>query len=251
MRFSVISASGHGFKTLNDMSASQIADTVLDPVRMAKRLELFREIPLKSLQAQTDQKFKCIVLVSKLLGEEFKTQLRDLATQNKFLKIEEVGQDEDPAENCSKYIRQGTVTFRIDDDDAIHPAQVETLKSTAARIRPNTVISFPNGFAVGAKDEFVLFQPRRWVVNAQGIAYVSNKKRRSIFELGSHTKLDRYRMELCETPRAWMRSIHKGSDSGARITKNTPFISVLPEFMREHAPEYDFIDFERVQKLLA
>lgn len=250
VRFSVASADSNHFRpTRVGQSVDEHVASVLHPKRIAQRLELFRQIPLKSFQRQTDKRFRVVMLISSLLCERSKRDIASLSKENPFLVVEEVGLHDSIRTAAKRTLPKRCVTFRLDDDDAVFPGFVAELREAAHEVAPKTVISFPNGFYVGSKRNAVQFQSHRWVSNAYGIAY-STDDGSSIFDLGGHGKLERFPIVMRETPQAWMRSIHGGSASDATMSRKLPMTVMPPVFMKDFAPAYDFIDFEIVRDLL-
>ncbi len=252
-RFNVVTGGrGARFNATDGSKPEDAVRTILHPDRIRKRLDLFRAIPMRSFQAQTDRDFRVLVLISSALGEPFKQELRDLQRAHPFLMVDEVALDGDVRAAASARLAQGrpTVTFRIDDDDALNPDFVADLRRTALKNEVGQVISFENGFNLGAGRGRLAFQEVRRVNNAQGLAYFSDDGK-SIYSLGSHGKIERFPIVVEGRRRAWMRALHDHSDSGARISKKLPVTYMPPEFLRDYAPEFDFLDGAEVCELLS
>ncbi|MDR4308457.1 hypothetical protein IHQ68_17700 [Chelatococcus sambhunathii] len=252
MRFNVVTRRGTRFKAMAGRQADEAVRAILQPDRIRKRLDLFRAIPMRSFQAQTDRDFRVLVLISAALGDEFKQELHELQSACPFLMVHEVALDGDIRAAASARLSPGrpAVTFRIDDDDALNPDFVGDLRSAALRTEVGTVISFENGFHLGAGRGRLAFQEVRRVNNAQGLAYVSDDGQ-SIYSLGSHGKIERFPIVVEGRRRAWMRALHDHSDSGARISKKLPVTYMPPEFLPDYAPEFDFLDGAEVCELLS
>lgn len=129
-----------------------------DPRRMEERFYFFERITLPSLRAQVDQDFKILVLSSEVMPEEYKLRLNALVADIPQIEVvyssaAHITDELNPRiANMTAGIRQKTVHFRLDDDDAICAQMIGLLRATAILARKDELLSFPRGFFLTMDD---------------------------------------------------------------------------------------------------
>lgn len=251
LRFSVVTESHKaGYRSTRDRSVEDAISTILDASRLSQRLKLFQTMPLASLARQTDMDFEIKLVTSTLLPDAIKTELYSVASRHTFISISELELHDSVGDHFRSFLRDGerTISFRIDDDDALNPDHVADLRKLADGV-DDRVLTLPNGVYLQPEGDSFLVQRIHYPNNAFGIGYVSSAGK-SIWDLGSHGKLPESLMEQHPRPDAWLRSIHAGSDSGARVGATGDIKRYRPDEMKSAFPAYDFVNFKRLHEEL-
>lgn len=166
----------------NIQDAQERARILYAPDRMEERFYFFEKITLPSIRAQTDQDFKLLIVSSPEMPIEYQNRLNTAVADIPQIRV--IYSDEahityaiQPVlAEMIEGIEENTVHFRMDDDDAISSEMIAQLKADGARLRPNTLITYPTGlFLIDHKNESYLirkFEPYiaiAWaLVNAPG-----------------------------------------------------------------------------------
>jgi hypothetical protein len=248
MRFSLVTDRNRGnFRLTRERSLEESLSLIHDPDRLAQRLALFEALPLRCFEQQTDPDFKLVVLTSTLLPKPVKRQLRKLAESRDFLVIKTAPPDRSLSQAASLAARacidgRRMITFRIDDDDALATDYVASLRALADRAAPGDMISFERGLYLQPEGDAFLLQDRVYRNIAIGLATLSEDGR-TIFDRGSHVRSDQFPVHVDERPQAWIRLLHEGSDSGARIDPDRPVDRLSPGAVAARVPGFGRLDF--------
>jgi hypothetical protein len=248
MRFSVVTETHKkGYAATRDKSVEDALATILDPARIENRLRLVETMPLASLSAQTDPDFTLQMLISTELQPEYKARLYALLERLPYLRITEIGLQDNVRDRMGDLIVDGepTVTFRLDDDDAVGAHHIEDLRALAVPENEGCFLSNPKGLYVQPEGDHLAVQEVTYVQNAFGIGYFSSIGE-SVFHKGKHN-VSTVRVATGDRPRAWVRSIHAASDSREQFMAGSPSIPLVPASY----PEFSFIDFESLKANLA
>jgi hypothetical protein len=247
MRFSVVTQTHkRGYKSTRDKTVAEAVATILEPTRVENRLSLVETMPLPSLSAQTDPDFVLHMLISAELQAVHKARVYALAQELQYLSIVEIGLHDDVQERMAALIVLGepTVTFRLDDDDAVGVHHIEDLRRLAIPDNEGCFLSHPNGIYVQPVGDQLVVQEVNHLHNAFGLGYFSTQGE-TVFHVGAHNQAG-VRVATSERPRAWARSIHSASDSGEGFMQNAPAVALEPELF----PEFYFIDFDKLRRNL-
>lgn len=241
MRFSVVTQSHkRGYRAVRDLSLDDALAKVLDPVRLERRMSLVELMPLASLSAQTDRDFVLHMLISRELQEPFKKRIYGLQSQLDYLNVIEVGVHEHVQEHLRGLVQPGepTVTFRLDDDDAVGPQNIADLRAMAVPQNEGKLLTHPRGVFVMPKNGKLVMQEVSYPNNSCGIGYLSSRGD-NVFSVGSHSGFSAKQMVRNDRARAWIRSIHGDSDSGSLFQRGIPVRDVTPDALRDFG-EIDF-----------
>ncbi len=255
MRFSLVTDRNRGsFKLTRERTLEEAVSLIHDPERLEQRMALFESMPLRAFEQQTDQDFKLVVLTSTLLPKSIKRRLRKLAESRDFLVIKTAPPDRSLSRAASMAARaciigERMVTFRIDDDDALAPDFVASLKALAASAASGDMVSFERGLYLQPDGEDFLLQDRTYRNIAIGLATLSDDGR-TIFDRGSHVRSDRFPVHVDDRPEAWIRLLHGGSDSGARIDPALPVERIRPRDLAARLPGFARLGFDAVHAAL-
>lgn len=195
--------------------------------RMRKRFQLFEALTLPSLDAQHDKKFKIIIMTSDKLPQKWRERLSFISNNRDYLHIKFFNDStsiKDAAfrsvyEECSSH--EPNLTFRIDDDDALHRDFVGSLregvstKLVEGSIVGGEILTFPKGIYLkshsGALKAGVVSYP---LIGLGLSLYSCNSKHGTVFSLGNHYNIDRARSIILRPEELyWIRSVYDESDS--------------------------------------
>jgi len=172
------------------------------PKYLDYRLDIFKNITLKSFQEQTDKDFNILILHSENLPQKYKDIFIELENENSFLynifisDAEIEGKDYvNAVEGSIEYVNfynDVSINFRIDNDDAVHRDYISRLKYYLKQEFIDYIISFPNVSIIQrtCKNK-LLKQEKYFPSNSIGLAYVTGKKPyQTIMTLGDHGKVN-------------------------------------------------------------
>jgi hypothetical protein len=167
---------------------------VLEPKYLKYRFNIFKNITLKSFQAQTDQNFNIVLLHSVHLPQEYKDKFSELEQENIFLHnnyVDDSQNSKDEVAAFVKYIDDVAVDFTIDNDDAVPVDFVARLKPYLHKSYIGHVLSIPKVSTIQRiKRDIFLKQDNYEIVNSIGLALVTSRKNyRSIYTAGFHSQV--------------------------------------------------------------
>jgi hypothetical protein len=182
--------------------ASFSRNDFFQPKYLDYRLDIFKNITLKSFQEQTDKDFNILLLHSENLPQKHKEIFKDMENNNPFLHniyipdSELEGKDYiDAVEGSIKYIdfhNDVAINFRIDNDDAVPCDFISKLKKNLRPEFVDFVISFPNVSIIQRTHKNKLLKQEKYLPsNSIGLVYVTSKNSyKTIMTLGDHGKVN-------------------------------------------------------------
>jgi hypothetical protein len=204
IRYSLVLDQGNFFPRHREKTAEDLRKEIFDPKRLSLRLELFREICLPSLQAQTDQNFNIVLIGSKEMPEEFQKGIRALVAPVPNVHTLFIASKA----NVKRSFKRAafdvldknapiTASFRLDDDDAM---SVDFISRLRAHMRPGNigkVVSCTPGYIV----DFTQAPPKLVAdprpKTGAGLAMVHGevgarvRDVSTIYHLGAHRQVDK------------------------------------------------------------
>lgn len=250
VRFSVISRRGAGaYNSSRDKTFAEAAAVIFDEARLRQRLDLFELMPAASLKHQTDRNFAVKILTSIELPPFARQRLEAICSSDANLEIVEVGYEDDTGAIMGSFCpnSERVITFRLDDDDALHPEHVADLR-VMAHGREDMILTSPFGIYLQPYQDALLIDRVDYAQNAFGIGYIS-RNGQTIWDQGPHHKLDERRMVRNKRSASWIRSTHAGSDSGTRIEYDHEKLEGIEHFAKTER-DYSFVNFQRLHDLL-
>lgn len=255
MRFSVLTARNLGnWKASRGKTMDEARAVLFDPARLDLRFRLLEEMPLRCFDNQTNEDFQLFILTSSLVEKQHLDRLHDLAASRPYARIRTV----EPGSNISvsarrcvaeKPVDKLVVTYRIDDDDGVHPEFIADLHRHRTAANFLKIVSCEQGLFLKHHRSGFQVQDVIYPKNAFGLAFVS-RGRATIYDTGSHTRVRDGRLVINSRPRAWIRSLHGASDSGASTRRDEAVKTVSVSTIRTELPEYAFLNFEAIRPLL-
>jgi len=182
--------------------ASFTRDDFFRPKYLDYRLDIFKNVTLKSFQEQTDKDFNILLLHSGNLPQKYKDIFRDIEDSNSFLHniyipdSELEGRDYINAVAGSieyiNFCNDVSINFRIDNDDAVPCDYISRLKNFLKSEFADYVISIPNVSIIQRTHKNKLLKQEKYFPsNSIGLAYVAHKNNyRTIMTLGDHGKVN-------------------------------------------------------------
>jgi len=229
IRFSYFAHSGGwNIKVSSDKHKSEL----FGKKRMALRFRLFEKLTLPSLRNQTDDDFKCVILGSDQMPENYQLKLLDLIEGHEnisFLPMPPM-QHHVAIGRALAQAKDSTAdlftSFRLDDDDMLRKTYIEDLKhkvELAERlIEPGKplVTSFNSGmFMEKTKYGNIVYDVVERTPGAQGTAMTTRvDEARNVFTR-NHRKLPAFfrTVSYIEGP-VWLRTVHSNNIANPKIT---------------------------------
>lgn len=255
MRFSLVTERNRSnFKATAGLPLADNLSLILHPERLEERISLLEAMALRSFDHQTDPDFKLIIMTSKSLPKYFKNRLRKIADSRPYIIVKTVIPEKSIQDAARGFVREfapdrQAITFRIDDDDALFPAFISSLRELAEAAAPSDIITFERGVYIEPEGQEFLIQDRVFRNIAIGLATHSNDGS-TIFDRGSHMNLGAFNARIDTRPQAWIRLLHPGNDSGARINRAKPFERVPVGDVSARLPAFRHLDFPAVHRAL-
>ena len=235
-RYSILSKNISKSWLLGQKPFEEYKGELFSPARMNLHELLFENVCLPSVRAQLsackNYQVRHLVLTSDELPVENKEFLYNLKNENKHLDILELpSSGTNISKSVAYYLQSGfknayLVTIRLDDDDAVSNDFCDDLVSHVNNLNIGKVISFGKGVA-GIFDDidkngFIDFKDYYYPKLALGLSHVNyidergefTHKKKTIFDQGSHTKVDLFSPLILDSRDIkYVRAFHAGSDS--------------------------------------
>ena len=229
IRFSYLAQSG-GWNI--KVSAEEHKKDMFSAKRMALRFRLFERLTLKSMDDQTDQDFKCIVLCSSEMPEKHQERLLDLIEDHPNLSYLSLPPMQHHVAVAKAFAQARDeemdyfTSFRLDDDDMLQRTYIENLKSKIELAKPMIepdkplVTSFNFGlFLEKGQPENSVYDVIERTPGAQGTAMTTHTgDHRNIFSR-NHRKLPAFFRTVSHVDGpAWLRTVHSNNIANPKIT---------------------------------
>lgn len=226
MRFSYVGRSD-ARTSRNKETVEEVAATLYEPRRMARRFFLFENLCLPSLRAQTNQDFRLVILASDVMPEAYKKRLAEVTADVPQIKILYSSADHVTSalnpyiETMLQGIDVPTAHFRLDDDDALCSTMVARIEASLVMSKTVRVVSFPNGLYLSHQggNSYLLWEYFPFVaigfafLNPPGLIQNPFQCRHTIVQRNYATFSD-------PTPASFIHSAHESSDTiGAQARK--------------------------------
>ena len=186
----------------NDTALSEsIANELYQDTRLEKRFFVFENFLLRSLDMQSDQDFKLLILTSKIMPLKYQNRLVEICKNREYTVpiFSDAADVNSGFENEIENVRQENgprvVQFRIDDDDGLANDYIERLRRAAVAM--NDYPNFTYGRRRGLVATLYQDQPKRYyrmnqIFHAAGCACRLNRRNMTIFSYGHFALRDRF-----------------------------------------------------------
>jgi len=220
------------------------------------RLDIFKNITLRSFREQTKKDFIVLLLHSEKLPEKYKLIFKNLENDNPFLiniyipDSELEGSDYINAVQNSidhvNFINGVSINFRIDNDDALPCDFIERLKQFLKPEFSEYVISIPKiSIVQRVSTNKYLKQEKYFPSNSIGLAYVTRKDNyKTIMTLGDHGKVNHAHPMILLPGNGGIQTINGKNIMNSLYFGYTTKLdeNTLTDFLRENG--YSLFDFK-------
>ncbi|MGJ8545016.1 MAG: glycosyltransferase [Sulfitobacter sp.] len=247
-----------GFSGWRSASSKEI-DALLDPKRLEQRAHYFQNITLPSLAAQTDPKFKLVVMSSEAMPEPQKQQLQsichDVLGDRAHVFFRRPGHAGTGMQSFVKHHLKGpafTAQVVLDDDDAVSTDFVAAVRAESQALIPllksgrtgydYTYLSYPEGISAEFRGGGLKFSTRNVAFTNLGLTLLARTNTpRSPYSIDhANVARDHPTRVIYQKRPYYVRSVHDFNDSVGYTGKD-----IIPE------EQYDERVFERFPFLRA
>lgn len=208
---------------------SKDAELLFDPERLRRRIQLFQQITLPTLLAQTDQNFHHLVLSSSEMPDAAKQELKSVC---KTALGDRCTVDFKPVGPARKFLRhfmvhkfqkQPVAQVVLDDDDGLACDFVETIRRDIRELMAESelpvFVSYIGGYGlVNQGDGVKLFAHNYPFINL-GLTMVSPAAARNILAISHKSAPQKSHHFRRRSPRMFIRSVHEDNDSRVKVTE--------------------------------
>lgn len=184
---------------------------------LQQRIELFRRYTVPSVRSQTTMPDTWLVLCGKMptwLGEEFEA----IRTEIPILRVRRLSEAYSPEVAAAAVTAEvpgdadRLITTRVDNDDALAPDFLETVRAAAAD-RIGVFLNFPHGLLLSSGRLYCLSDPSN-----QFISLIEPADSPKTVLVDKHQLLDRYGpiVQIAE-PDMWIQVLHGGNLSNNTV----------------------------------
>ena len=165
----------------------QAFDTLYGAERMEIRFGLFETLFLPSIQAQTDQDFRLIILSSDCMPDVYKERLTRICAPVPQIELlfatgEQLGPELRPYTMAQAEAGRPLLQFRIDDDDALSANYIARLRQWAPQMRHESILTLPFGLMLFHGPQGPKLHPMYRNLTGAGFAYMTHgRSRKNVF----------------------------------------------------------------------
>ncbi len=205
IRFSIVLRESNFFPPLSGQDYRERKAQIFDRARLQRRFQLFEDLCLPSLAAQTDRDFNIMLITSRDLPDWAQHRLMGLVQDlpNFYVRAYR------PLANIQRIFKRSvfemlnplapiTASFRLDDDDALANDYIARLRAHMVPEKAGNIITFSRGHQVALSDEALRIWEDTRNCGSAGLALVQRGNVLSIPEtvtihcLGGHRKVGRF-----------------------------------------------------------
>lgn len=211
------------------------------------RFEIFKKVTLKSFQQQTDQNFVLLLLHSEKMPAHYQEQFLELEKCNNFLYNIFL---EDSLDSFYEALRKSidyvsfedntAVSFRIDNDDAVHSDFIQNLHRFAKKDFIGCAITLPRIIIIKrVSGRSYMVENRYYPSNSIGLAYVTDRTQyKTIMHESQHHLVNDTNplMVLAKNEVAGLQTINGENAINTIDSNNAKIFSVeeIEEYLSEH-----------------
>jgi len=262
IRFSIVLRESNFFPPLSGQDYDERKALIFDRARLQRRFQLFEDICLPSLTAQSDQNFNMMLMTSRdlpvwahdrlmnLVGNlpnVYVRAYRPLASIQRIFK-RSVFEMLDPSADI-------TANFRLDDDDALACDYIERLRMHMLPENAGKVVTFSHGHQLSLSDEALQVCADNRDCGSAGLALVQIGRVMSIPDtltihcLGGHRKVGRFAPVISDTTDGmYVQTANGANVTGRRGDGTVPAISANDLARRLH-PKFPHLDIKTLNRL--
>ena len=184
-RFSVLDTKNKSFQLTRKHSVNTIKQKLFNPVRLDTKFALFEAMTYPSVMNQTYNDYTWLIYASQYLPESYKDKLNGF--KGDTIKIIFVKNFKEMNTDINNRIRNSTnySTIRLDDDDGLNPAFLETINKYETE--KGKIISIPKGRWYRLHNGEIQIRGKIYhKKNAQGLAAIGF----NIYTSGNHMNIN-------------------------------------------------------------
>ena len=251
-----------GFK-LSKEGEDQVLQTLYDPARLERRFALFEMLCLRSIALQSDADFQLGVLVGESLPDTARSRLEEMLEGFEHVRLI----TQPPMEHYTATVRafrqmpdvegaEYTLTFRLDDDDAMHSDTVARLRHLTQTLLPLRNRKDPFAIAFNRGFYFDLTNPDRMITECYektplgvGMALVAPRDiRQNVFRRNHRNVAQHFNCYTEIAKPMFIRTVHQDNDSTAQTNGHTGH---MPQEKVERTLRNNFgVDMEMLKELM-
>ena len=205
IRFSIVLRESNFFPPLSEQGYHARKARIFDRARLQRRFQLFEEICLPSLAAQTDPDFNMMLITSRDLPDWAHDRLMGLVRElpNVYVRAYR------PLANIQRVFKRSvfemldptapiTASFRLDDDDALASDYIARLRTHMVSDKVGKIVTFSHGHQLALSDGALQVWDDTRECGSAGLALVQRGGVKSIPEtvtihcLGGHRKVGQF-----------------------------------------------------------
>ncbi len=265
IRFSIVLEESNFFPPLSGQGYEDRKALIFDHDRLQRRFQLFEDICLPSLTAQSDQNFNMMLITSRDLPDWAQDRLMDSVRDlpNVYVRAYR------PQANIQRVFKRSafemldptapiTASFRLDDDDALACDYIERLREYLVPENAEKVITFTHGHQVALSDGALQVWDDTRECGSAGLALIqkggviSLPEIATIHGLGGHRKVGQFAAVIVDTTEAmYVQTANRVNVSGRRGDVEGQAISPVDLAGKLHArfPHLDAKTLERLHVL--
>ena len=228
IRFSIVLRESNFFPPLSSQGYRERKALIFDRARLQRRFQLFEDVCLPSLVAQTDQNFNMMLITSRDLPDWAHDRLMGLVGKlpNFYVRAYR------PLANIQRIFKRSafemldpaapiTASFRLDDDDALASDYIARLRTHMVPEKAGKIVTFSHGYQVALSDGALLVGNDTRECGSAGLALVQRGNVLSIPEtvtihcLGGHRKVGQFAPVINDKAEA----MYVQTANGANVTR--------------------------------
>ena len=262
IRFSIVLRESNFFPPLSGKDYIERKALIFDRGRLQRRFQLFEDICLPSLTAQSDQNFNMMLMTSRdlpvwahdrlmnLVGDlpnVYIRAYRPLASIQRIFK-RSVFEMLDPSADI-------TANFRLDDDDALASDYIERLRTHMLPENMGKIVTFSHGHQLSLSDDALQIYADNRDCGSAGLALVQEGRVMSIPDtltihcLGGHRKVGRFAPVISDTTDGmYVQTANGANVTGRRGDGTVPAISVR-DLAEKLIAKFPHLDAETLKRL--
>ncbi|MEM9010836.1 MAG: glycosyltransferase [Pseudomonadota bacterium] len=222
VRYSLLLERGNFFPAAADVAPEDFARRILDPKRLERRFQMFSEVCLPSLAAQTDRDFNVVLVTSRLLPRVWIRRLERLLAKTDNVRLRVFRAES----NISRVHRRAAfevldteadavATFRLDDDDALSRDFIATLRQFTTPAYTGHAITFVPGYELVLTGAEMALKINKRQKASAGLATITTgpfekaEKLWTVYTAGAHRQIDKVApLEVVEGPPRFLQTAH-------------------------------------------
>lgn len=262
MRFSIVLKESNPFPPLAGQDYSERKARIFDRARLMRRIQLFEDICLPSLTAQTDANFNMMLVTSRDLPDWALERLMGLVRDLPNIYVRAYR----PSANIQRIYKRSvfemldpaapvTASFRLDDDDAIANDYIARLRIHMVPENVGKIVTFSQGYQLALSDGALQIWDDTRDCGSAGLALIQKGKVMSVPEtvtvhgLGGHRKVGQFAPVINDKSAA----MYVQTANGVNVTRrrgSAHWDVVFAEYLAEKLlGKFPHLDAKRLDRL--